>query len=84
LILFSNNSIASKKTNEYITAIENKSNESNPWKNVNFDDEIYDPRELKGDKPYWTKVPMGNGSMHHVSSWGSRTGKGTKNYRRSW
>lgn len=56
----------------------------NPWKNVKVNSDINDPRELKGDKQQWVKVPSGPKTLR-TASWGSRGSRGSgANYRRSW
>lgn len=46
---------------------------ANPWGKSLIDD----PRELKGDKPGWVKVPLGAKiGVQTVNSWGNRAGSG--------
>lgn len=56
----------------------------NPWTHASVPKDYYDPRELKGDKQTWIKVPMRGRSSGASRSWGSRTGRGSGNYRKSW
>ncbi len=72
-ILHSSKLLGEKRVSKAFRDIEQPT--LNPWKNrmssANDDD------DLPGDKPYWTKVPMGRGhSPVKAVRWGSRTGRG--------
>lgn len=56
--------------------------QKNMWHQLPSD--YNDPRELKGDKQQWIKVPTTGRSFGSSRSWGSRTGRGTSTNRKMW